>query len=146
MWGSFKREANSASFHNRCLDFGSARIVGEMRFKATWRFKPVSSARYTSPIPPLPRRARMENLPTVFPARSNGAGSPGLVRILGSAIGRDARPDTFWRYRWNWCGGRSAVHPFGRLEPIGAYYPRVKREAIENILSRRARQFPIALS
>src|ERR1700751_6082744 len=123
MWGSFKREANSASFHKRCLDFASARIVGAMRFKATWRFRPVSWARYTSPIPPPPRRARTENLPTVFPARSNVAGAAGLVWVLGSAIGRDARLDTSCRYRVR-------TTSTGLL---GAYYSPVKMEAIENI-------------
>src|SRR6478672_2389560 len=97
MWESLRREAHSASFNSRWRDCLSSRRAGVMRFRATWRFRRVSLARYTSPIPPLPRSSRIVNLPTFFPLRfrKEGAVDSGcrgcfaigkLVSALGASL------------------------------------------------------------
>src|SRR6185369_7715913 len=47
----------------------SERRWTESRLRATVRFRRVSSARYTSPMPPLPSRSPITKRPTVFPVR-----------------------------------------------------------------------------
>src|SRR5205085_4376716 len=48
---------------------GSERRLTESRLSATLRFRRVSSARYTSPMPPLPSRSPITKRPIVFPVR-----------------------------------------------------------------------------
>src|SRR5712692_4486157 len=51
----------------------SARRSGARRLSAINRLSLVSSARYTSPIPPWPNRSPMRKRPTVTPDRDWGA-------------------------------------------------------------------------
>jgi hypothetical protein len=79
MCGSFNREAQSASRHNRSREFSFTQRCAATRFSATVRRNLVSRARYTSPMPPAPRRASTAKRPTVFPIRVRATAASGGV-------------------------------------------------------------------
>src|ERR1700758_1309297 len=82
-WGSCSRPAECASRSSRLRKTASCDTPGGSSFNATVLSRRVSSASYTSPIPPLPINRLRRYGPNWLPTRD----SVPLIRLLGAPGG-----------------------------------------------------------
>src|SRR6185369_1163014 len=78
-------ESSRASRRKRALTRWLIRCSGRIVLTATWRSRRGSNPRYTSPMPPLPRRDSMRICPIVDPTKLTGLGYTEKHRRPGAA-------------------------------------------------------------
>src|ERR1043166_3845472 len=122
MPGWFSCDAARASRTKRSSDFRSCSMFSGINFRATWRPRRVSSASYTTPIPPPPSFPTMLQWETVWP----------IIRRASDLSGRYVRPTTEARSTT----GRSQVLGDRSQEDLGKlivfYFPPRERATVVN--------------